>query len=123
MWSRALQSECEVLNDAKMSFCNDVNCVILSLSNPAALFATFARHANVPAMHIPMLMRLAFLAFCTWVLNVPADDWPQWQGPRRDGVWRESGLVGKFPANGPPVRWRTNIGAGYSGPIVAGGRV
>lgn len=52
-----------------------------------------------------------------------ADDWPQWLGPQRDGVWRESGLLEKFPANGPKVLWRTKIGEGYSGPAVAGGKV
>jgi outer membrane protein assembly factor BamB len=54
---------------------------------------------------------------------VSADDWPQWQGPRADGVWRESGILTNFPAEGPPVRWRAAIGAGYSSPAVAGGRV
>jgi len=52
-----------------------------------------------------------------------ADDWPQWLGPQRDGVWRESGIVEKFPAGGPPVRWRVPIGAGYTGPAVANGKV
>src|SRR5262245_42033878 len=52
-----------------------------------------------------------------------ADDWPQWLGPKRDGVWREQGLLAKFPAGGPAIRWRTPIGAGYSGPVVAQGRV
>lgn len=52
-----------------------------------------------------------------------ADDWPQWLGPQRDGVWRETSIVEKFPAGGPPVRWRTTIGAGYTGPAVADGRV
>ncbi len=52
-----------------------------------------------------------------------ADDWPQWQGPRADGVWREQGILEQFPAGGPPVRWRTPIGAGYSSPTVANGRV
>jgi outer membrane protein assembly factor BamB len=52
-----------------------------------------------------------------------ADDWPQWLGPQRDGVWRETGLLDKFPAKGPKVLWRTPIGAGYCGPAVAGGRV
>ena len=32
-----------------------------------------------------------------------ADDWPQWLGPQRDGVWRESGIVEKFPEGGPPI--------------------
>lgn len=52
-----------------------------------------------------------------------ADDWPQWLGPKRDGVWRETGIVDEFPEDGPPVRWRTPIGSGYSGPAVVGDRV
>jgi outer membrane protein assembly factor BamB len=52
-----------------------------------------------------------------------ADDWPQWLGPQRDGVWRETGIIERFTEEGPKVRWRTPIGAGYSGPAVAGGRV
>jgi outer membrane protein assembly factor BamB len=52
-----------------------------------------------------------------------ADDWPQWLGPQRDAVWRESGIIEKFPTNGPPVRWRASIGGGYAGPVVANGRV
>ena len=52
-----------------------------------------------------------------------ADDWPQWMGRQRDGVWRETGLLQKFPEGGPKVLWRTPLGAGYSGPAVAGGRV
>jgi outer membrane protein assembly factor BamB len=52
-----------------------------------------------------------------------ADDWPQWLGPQRDGVWRESGILSKFPAGGPKVRWRAPIGGGYAGPAVANGKV
>ena len=52
-----------------------------------------------------------------------ADDWPQWLGPERDSVWRETGIVSSFPAGGPPVVWRAQIGSGYSGPAVAQGRV
>ncbi len=52
-----------------------------------------------------------------------ADDWPQWMGPNRDNVWRESGIIQKFPENGPKVLWRTPIAGGYSGPAVAGGKV
>jgi outer membrane protein assembly factor BamB len=52
-----------------------------------------------------------------------ADDWPQWLGPKREGVWRETGIVVKFPSGGPKVLWRTPIGGGYSGPAVAGERV
>jgi outer membrane protein assembly factor BamB len=52
-----------------------------------------------------------------------ADDWPQWLGPGRDGVWRETGILQQFPKDGPQVRWRTPIGSGYAGPAVVGGRV
>jgi outer membrane protein assembly factor BamB len=52
-----------------------------------------------------------------------ADDWPQWLGPRRDGVWRETGILKAFPKDGPQVRWRASIGGGYAGPAVAGDRV
>src|SRR5256885_10605313 len=52
-----------------------------------------------------------------------ADGWPQWMGPGRDNVWHETGIIDKFPANGPPIRWRVPIGAGYSSPTIAGGRV
>src|SRR5213595_565846 len=51
------------------------------------------------------------------------DDWPQWLGPRRDAVWRETQIVETFPAGGPPIRWRTPIGGGYAGPAVAKGRI
>jgi outer membrane protein assembly factor BamB len=54
---------------------------------------------------------------------VRADDWPQWLGPQRDGVWRETGILEKFPSGGPKARWRTPIGGGYAGPAVADGRV
>jgi len=52
-----------------------------------------------------------------------ADDWPQWRGPTRDDVWRETGLVEKFSGPQLPLRWKAPIGAGYSGPTVAAGRV
>src|SRR5262245_64948090 len=55
----------------------------------------------------------------------PADtqDWPGWLGAQRDGVWRETGTLTKFPTGGPKVLWRTPIGGGNSGPAVAGGKV
>jgi outer membrane protein assembly factor BamB len=56
-------------------------------------------------------------------VSASADDWPQWLGPQRDAVWRETGIIDTFPEQGPTIRWRVPIGAGYSGPAVAGGRV
>jgi outer membrane protein assembly factor BamB len=52
------------------------------------------------------------------------DDWPQWRGPRRDGVSAERGLLKAWPENGPPLAWKTTgAGQGYSSFAVAGGRV
>src|SRR5438874_10492950 len=56
-------------------------------------------------------------------LQSRADTWPQWMGPQRDGVWREKGIVEKFPESGPPVVWRTNVNRGYCGPAVVGNRL
>src|SRR5262245_12652925 len=69
---------------------------------------------------------LIYLALLTAALTQApalADDWPQWLGPQRDGVWREKGIVEKFPAGGPKELWRVPIGGGYAGPTVADGRV
>ena len=52
-----------------------------------------------------------------------ADEWPQWMGPQRDNVWREEGLIDRFPKEGPKVLWRTPIENGYAGPSVAQGKV
>jgi outer membrane protein assembly factor BamB len=51
------------------------------------------------------------------------DDWPQWRGPSRDGVWHETGIVEKFSQPQLPIKWRAEIGPGYNGPTVADGRV
>lgn len=51
------------------------------------------------------------------------DDWPEWRGAGRTGVWNETGILETFPAGGLEVRWRTPIHAGYAGPSVSGGRV
>jgi outer membrane protein assembly factor BamB len=56
-------------------------------------------------------------------LPLRGDDWPQWRGPARDGVWRESGILKSFPSTGLETRWRAKVGLGYSGPVVAEGRV
>src|SRR5437867_2888809 len=58
-----------------------------------------------------------------WSAGLRADDWPQWRGPHRDGVWRESGILESIAATGLKIRWRARVGNGYSGPVVAQGRV
>jgi outer membrane protein assembly factor BamB len=67
------------------------------------------------ALSVVVVMSLAAPARC--------DDWPQWLGPQRDGIWRENGIVDRFPSGGPKVRWRVPIGYGFAGPAVSGDRV
>ena len=64
---------------------------------------------------------LAALAVST--LSLFADDWPQWMGPGRDGVWRETGIVENLSTNPPPVKWKVPVNAGYVGPAVVGNRL
>jgi outer membrane protein assembly factor BamB len=62
-------------------------------------------------------------------LHRPADgaatsDWPQWRGPERTGISRETGLLKQWPAAGPKLLWQVNdIGDGFSGPSVVGARI
>jgi len=72
-----------------------------------------------------MTARVLGLAFVVMLAPslVRADDWPQWLGPQRDGVWREDGILAKFPDGGPKVLWRAKVAGGYAGPAVADGRV
>jgi outer membrane protein assembly factor BamB len=52
-----------------------------------------------------------------------ANDWPQWRGPERDGVSRETGWLTSWPESGPKKLWEQNIGIGYSSFSVSNGRL
>jgi outer membrane protein assembly factor BamB len=69
------------------------------------------------------MLACTLLAGLLCTSELQADDWPQWRGPNRDGVWRETGILKTIPRNGLKVRWRVRIERGYSGPVVAKGRV
>jgi outer membrane protein assembly factor BamB len=70
------------------------------------------------------LRGLTLIAVVALVASVQAADWPQWRGPNRDGISRETGLMQAWPAGGPRVIWTaTGLGEGYSSLAVAGGRV
>lgn len=51
-------------------------------------------------------------------------DWPQWQGPDRTGISKETSLLKEWKKEGPPLAWKIQgLGGGYSAPAVAGGRI
>ena len=51
-------------------------------------------------------------------------DWPQWRGPDRTGISKETGLLAQWPRSGPAVAWSAAmLGAGYGSVAVHGDRV
>jgi outer membrane protein assembly factor BamB len=70
------------------------------------------------------LLSLLVLILCSIAQISAAADWPQWRGPKRDGISQEQGLLPKWPADGPKLAWQKNgIGEGYSTPAVQGERL
>ena len=68
---------------------------------------------------------LACLVACL-LLAAPgarAEDWPEFRGKGRLGVWNETGILERFPEEGLDIAWRTPLNRGYAGPAVADGRV
>ncbi|MCH2202996.1 MAG: PQQ-like beta-propeller repeat protein [Fuerstiella sp.] len=81
-----------------------------------------------PSMLPCMFLRLNYfwgplLLLAVQTIPVSADDWPQWNGPTRDGVLHESGMIARIPDGGLQKLWEQPINLGYSGPAVANGRV
>ena len=52
-----------------------------------------------------------------------SDDWPGFLGPLGNGVSAETGLLARWPEQGPPVLWKKTVGAGYAAPSVLGDRL
>ena len=79
-----------------------------------------------------LLTTVGALCLCFSVVSVPSSasmaastsDWPQWRGPRRDGISQERGLLKQWPTGGPKLLWQVNdIGDGFSTPVVVGSRI
>jgi len=73
-------------------------------------------------------MKLNTFLALTFALTAPAvasaPDWPQWRGPKQDGISPEKGLLKEWPSDGPPLAWRTKgIGSGMSSVSIANGRI
>ncbi len=56
-------------------------------------------------------------------LGLAAVDWPQYLGEGRDGVYKGAPLADSWPATGPRAVWKKQVGAGFSGPVVAAGKL
>lgn len=77
-----------------------------------------------------MKFRLLFVAtvlllsVASAALAQSAGNWPQWRGPNRDGISKETGLLKQWPAEGPPLAWKANgAGRGYSSFAISNGKL
>ena len=52
-------------------------------------------------------------------VRAAAEDWPQFLGPERNGIYRGPAIADTWGPEGPTVVWRTPVGQGFSGPVVA----
>jgi outer membrane protein assembly factor BamB len=73
-------------------------------------------------------LRVLFFLLCVTgvVVGQSANNanWPQWRGPNRDGVSKETGLLKQWPADGPALVWKAaGAGRGYSSFSVANGKL
>lgn len=70
------------------------------------------------------MMRLKWFGLLSVAVLLAArgEDWPQFRGPERNGISRETGWAFQWPEAGPKIAWRTKVGLGYSSFVVAQGR-
>src|SRR4051794_8359242 len=67
---------------------------------------------------------LAAFAGPTCLADAPAKDWPQFHGPARDNINKETGLLKEWPKDGPPLAWKAKgIGDGHASVAVANGKI
>lgn len=70
------------------------------------------------------LLAFSVTTGCVWQSKASGADWPQWQGPARNAMSAERGLLQEWPQGGPPLAWKAvDIGSGYGGVSVANGRI
>lgn len=68
-----------------------------------------------------LLISAIILVLC--IVNVNAQDWPQYLGPNRNSISDQKGILRSWPTNGPDVLWTVGVGIGYGGPAIKDGKV
>lgn len=71
-----------------------------------------------------LVVLAGFLVTCPPLFAQTSAYWPQFGGPDRNHVSRETGLLKEWPKEGPPLAWKvTNLGTGLAPVSVAEGRI
>ena len=90
----------------------------LVLNSYASSYSSFQSSAP------PIWKLLLVLPFaCQFSLSANGDDWPNWRGASRNGVSAEKHWQHTWPTDGPKIRWKANVGVGFSSMAVADGRL
>jgi outer membrane protein assembly factor BamB len=76
-------------------------------------------------LRVNTFVSLVIILFCLGEAAAQAGgNWPQWRGPNRDGISKETGLLKQWPDGGPPLAWKaTGAGNGYSSFAISNGRL
>jgi outer membrane protein assembly factor BamB len=83
-----------------------------------------AIHRHPVILSASLVAAFAFAALAAAPQTIKEGDWPQWRGPNRDSVSTETGLLDKWPEDGPPLLWTAkNLGAGLSSVSLQGGHI
>ena len=76
------------------------------------------------SMRVPLVALVALLCLAGQVMAQANANWPQWRGPNRDGISKETGLLKQWPENGPPLAWKASgAGGGYSSFAISNGKL
>jgi len=91
------------------SNCRSTGCTMLCMASFLLLVPALGVHARATGEGL---------------IAAPEPDWPQWRGPRRDGISQEKDLLPSWPPEGPKLLWQIQgLGKGWSSPIIVGERI
>jgi hypothetical protein len=65
---------------------------------------------------------LATLLVALATAGLQAADWPAIYGPKRNGTSEQKGLLRTWPKDGPKLLWTVDVGPGFGGAAISGGR-
>src|SRR5215471_14556354 len=100
------------------------------------------KHNHLFTLSLALTTGLLFTWFSVWSGGAPSvaktannsaapnavpsgpGDWPQWRGPERNGISKDTGLLKQWPSSGPQQSWSiSNLGEGYGSIAIKGNRI
>ncbi|MFN8007890.1 MAG: PQQ-binding-like beta-propeller repeat protein [Terriglobia bacterium] len=81
------------------------------------------KRGRTNAIQKALILGIYFLGMGFTTLKANAQDWPQFLGPSRNGVYSGAPLGEAWPATGPPLVWKIPAGQGFSSPVVSNHKV